>query len=134
VVENAFAKSRESLQSQQVLLEDTESAHEKAITALQGTHTAERDRAVALLSQLRAEQVREVSGLKSQHEENVRTALEFQKERLSSEFKGVCRIFILPITCSHCAVLLLLLWWCDRLIDVTVRLVGGFTVTTASSF
>ena len=71
-----------------MLLEDTESAHEKALAALQGTHTAERDRAVTLLSQLRAEQVREVSGLKSQHEENVRTALEFQKERLNSEFKG----------------------------------------------
>ena len=89
-----------------MLLEDTESAHEKALAALQGTHTAERDRAVTLLSQLRAEQVREVSGLKSQHEENVRTALEFQKERLNSEFKGPCCASMLPTTCSHGAVLM----------------------------
>jgi hypothetical protein len=104
-----------------VLLEDTESAHEKALAALQGTHTAERDRAVTLLSQLRAEQVRELSGLKSQHEENVRTALEFQKERLNSEFKGPCCASMLPTTCSRCADVLSCVVLCCGVLCCAVR-------------
>jgi hypothetical protein len=110
-----------------VLLEDTETAHEKALLALQGTHTAERDRAVALLSQLRAEQMRELSGLKSQHEENVRTALEFQKDRLTSEFKGPCRTYL------QRAFTAVLFCSCDGQMDFTVPLVNSCTVTNVSS-
>ena len=98
-----------------MLLENSNDAHEKAIEESERTHTAalnaqlvalkislleehavERERASALLSELRTEQLRELSGLKGQHEENVRTALDFQRERLTCEFKGTsscCIIF-----------------------------------------
>ena len=97
-----------------MLLENNNDAHEKAMEHSERTHTitlneklealksslieeqtVERERASGLLSELRIEQLRETSGLKEQHEENVRTALDFQRDRLTLEFKGTGSSFII---------------------------------------
>ena len=48
----------------------------------------EKERGLRLLSDLRAEQVREVFELKEQHDMNVQSALDYQKERMNAEVKG----------------------------------------------
>ena len=56
---------------------------------LDATMTVEKERGLRLLSDLRAEQVREVFELKEQHDMNVQAALDFQKERMNAEVKGM---------------------------------------------